>query len=145
MELLLINTPTGLIPLDDSSYDEKRRLRLGETYKATVVVPRNLLFHRKYFALINCAWEYVKGSVQEKFFHNSKEAFRKTIQISAGYYNTIYSIQRKEFIEEAASISFGSMDELEFQQLYEKVKDVLFATFLRDISEQEFMSNLSRF
>ena len=37
------------------------------------------------------------------------------------------------------------MDEAEFMDLYERVKDVLFSVFLRDISEYDFMRNLSNF
>ena len=37
------------------------------------------------------------------------------------------------------------MDEAAFRDLYERVKDVLFAIFLKNISEEEFMDALSNF
>jgi len=70
---------------------------------------------------------------------------RKTVEISAGHCEMVYSISRKEWIETPKSISFESMDELAFQDLYDKVKDVLFSVFLKNISEEEFMQNLVNF
>lgn len=52
MRLLVVNTPRGLVPCGDDDYDEKKKLRLGETYSVEVRVARNVDFHRKYFALI---------------------------------------------------------------------------------------------
>jgi hypothetical protein len=43
------------------------------------------------------------------------------------------------------SIAFDKMDDAEFSNLYERVKDVLFAEFLTNISEKEFTNNLSSF
>ena len=52
MILLLKNTVEGLKPLYDDDYEEKRKLKIGEVYKADIkpMKPRNLQFHRKYFA-----------------------------------------------------------------------------------------------
>lgn len=144
MKLNLQNTARGLIPLYDDDYEEKRKLKVGEIYSAEVKLIRNYEFLRKYFALINCAWEYQNEKVQEHF-RNSKENFRKTVQIAAGYCETYYSISRKEWIEESKSISFEKMQEEEFQELYNSVKNTLFLTFLRNIPENEFMKNLSNF
>lgn len=143
MKLNLQNTARGLIPMYDDDYDEKKRLKIGEVYRVEIKLYRNYQFHRKYFALLNCAWEYLTEKQQQ--FIKSKDGFRKTLQIEAGWYNPTYSIKRKEFIEESKSIAFDEMDEAEFETLYNAVKDVLFATFLRDISEDEFMRNLANF
>lgn len=144
MKINLQNTARGLIPLYDDDYEEKRKLKIGEVYTAEIRLARNYQFHRKYFALIHCAWEYQNEKVQEHF-HNSKESFRKTVQIAAGHCDTYYSIARKGWIEESKSISFEKMEEAEFQELYNRVKDVLFTHFLKNISEAEFMKNLANF
>ena len=144
MKLFLQNTARGLIPLYDADYDKKKKLKIGETYKVEIKLARNIQFHRLYFALINCAWEYQPESVVGHF-KNSVELFRKTVEMSAGHCDTIYSIPRKQWIETPKSISFDKMDETEFKDLYEKVKDVLFIIFLKNISEEEFMKNLSNF
>lgn len=144
MELNLLNTAQGLKPLYDTDYDEKKKLRVGVVYRATIRQPRNIDFHRKYFALINCAWEYQPEQVQA-FFKNSVELFRKTLQMSAGYCERIYSIERQEWVDIPSSISFSSMDEITFQELYSKVFDVILQVFLKHISREEFENNLINF
>jgi len=55
MELYLLNTSEGLKPCYDKDYDEKKKLKIGATYKAKITLARNVQFHRKYFSLINLA------------------------------------------------------------------------------------------
>lgn len=144
MKIKLQNTISGLKPLYDEDYDEKKKLKIGETYEATIRIVRNLDFHRKYFALINCAWEYQNERTVAHFKQN-QELFRKTIEMSAGWCDTIYSIERREWIDVPKSIAFDQMDQAEFTELYERVKDVLFSIFLKDISVEEFTENLINF
>ena len=144
MKLLLLNTSQGLKPCYDSDYEERKKLKIGETYLADVMMPRNLLFHRKYFSLINCAWEYQNEKVVAHFNH-SVEAFRKTVEIAAGWFEPVYLIDKKEWSQAPKSVAFDKMDELEFRELYDNVKRVLFQIFLRNISEEEFMKNLINF
>lgn len=144
MKIKLLNTPSGLKPMYDEDYEEKKKLKIGEVYEATINRPRNLSFHRKYFSLINLAWEYQNERAIEHFHHNIK-LFRKTVEVAAGWCEPIYSIDRKEWVEVPKSISFDKMDADEFEQLYERVKDVLFKYFLRHISVEEFEKNLINF
>lgn len=55
MKLLLLNTAQGLKPCYDEDFEERKKLKIGQEYMADVKVPRNLEFHKKYFALIKCA------------------------------------------------------------------------------------------
>lgn len=144
MKLLLKNTINGLVPMYDDDYDEKKKLKLFETYTAEIRVTRNVEFHRKYFALLNIGWEYM-NEAQVLFFHSNKNGFRKTVQVAAGFYEMYFSISRNEWIEESKSISFDNMDEIEFKDLYNKVKDVIFSLIEGNVSEQEFLKNLSNF
>ncbi len=144
MRLFVKNTPQGLIPMYDDDYDAKKRLKFDEVYRVDIVKARNIDFHRKYFALINIGWEYLNEE-QTKFFKYDREGFRKCVQIAAGYYTLTYSIKRKEWVEESVSISFEKMDELEFQDLYNKVRDVIFSLVEDNVSEDEFLFNLADF
>ena len=114
MKLLLQNTISGLIPLYASDFDEKRKLRLGETYEADLKVPRNIGFHKKFFALINIGCENSKLNMPF-------ETYRKYMTIKAGYFNA-YQTPKGVFYE-AQSISFSSMDDIIFQDLYSRVMD----------------------
>ena len=128
----------------DDDYDEKRKLKLGVVYKAKITQARNVDFHRKYFKLIRCAWECQNEKTID-FFHNNFDSFRKTVEISAGICERVYSIARKEWLDIPKSIAFDKMDNIEFEELYERVKDVLFSIFLKNIDKEEFITNLMKF
>jgi hypothetical protein len=144
MKLMLLNTFEGLKPCYDADFEEKKKLRTGQVYSAEIKLERNYEFHKKYFALISLAWEYQPEKRQE-FFKNSVEVFRKTVEISAGHCDLVYSIKRKEWLEVPKSIAFSKMDNSSFQMLYDNVKGVLFTYFLNHISVEEFEKNLINF
>ena len=136
MKLLIINTPRGLVPLGDDDYEEKKKLKLGQTYSVEVKVARNVDFHRKYFALIAYAWEFLNE--QETATFKSKDNFRKYLEISAGHCDVIFHPRLQEFVEIPKSISFGSMDNTAFSELYERVKDVIFSIIGDRVPREEF-------
>lgn len=136
MKLLVINTPRGLVPLGDDDYEEKKKLRLGETYSVEVKVVRNVDFHRKYFALIAYAWEFLNEQETERF--KDKENFRKYIEIAAGHCDVIFHPRLQEFVEIPKSIAFAKMDNTAFSDLYERVKDVIFSIIGDRVTQEEF-------
>lgn len=144
MAILLYCTHEGLKPLYDDDYDEKKKLKIGQTYKATISKVRNIAFHRKYFGLINLTWEYQNETIRE-FFHNSKDCFRKTIEIASGWCEPIFLLSHNEWGEQAKSISFDKMTQDEFDNLYSNVLDIIYARFLKGVSQQEFEQILSTF
>lgn len=144
MKLHVLNTSQGLVPLYDDDYEEKRKLKIGEKYSVEIKKARNIRFHRLYFALINCAWEYL-NEAQSEFFHNNKTVFRKSLEVSAGHCDKVFSFKLKDWVDIPKSISFDKMSEFEFRELYERVKDVIFNTILRTITVEEFESNLINF
>ncbi|MFA6726929.1 MAG: DUF1367 family protein [Prevotella sp.] len=143
MKINLLNTISGLKPCYDDDYEEKKKLKIGETYTAEIRLERNPRFHRLYFALIACAWEYLPEKQTEGF--RTKENFRKYVEVAAGHCEPYYSPKLKEWVEIPKSISFDSMDETEFKDLYERVKTVIFSIIGRFVSEDEFDNVLSNF
>lgn len=112
-------------------------------YKFSAKLARNYEFHKKYFALINCAWEFLTETQQE--FFKTKKGFRKTMEIAAGHCETVYSIARREWVETTRSVSFDEMDEDEFQDLYDRVFDVILQYPLKTIDREFFEKNLMNF
>lgn len=104
--------------------------------------PRNSQFHRKFFAMLDVgfdAWE----PPDEVEFHGKKynveknrERFRKDLIIAAGYYDTVVNF-RGDVRAEAKSISFASMDEDEFGELYNAVQNVLLKNILKNYTEDD--------
>lgn len=136
MRLLVVNTPRGLVPYGDDDYEEKKKLKVGETYSMEVKVVRNVHFHRKYFAMISYAWAYLNEKELATF--KTKENFRKYLEIAAGYSEVIYHPRLQEFVEIPKSISFGSLDNAGFEELYNAVKNVIFSIIGGRVSETEF-------
>lgn len=144
MRMAVCVTPQGLVPWGECDYEIFKRLREGDEYYVDVKISRNGAFHRKYMKLFSVAWEYLTEK-QQRFFKGNIDVFRKTIEVSAGHCDMIYSIERREWVEVPKSVSFSSLEQKDFEELYERVKDILFATALKNISEEEFNKNLIDF
>ena len=136
MKLLVVNTLRGLVPMGDDDYEAKKKLKLGQTYSVEVKVVRNVDFHRKYFALIAYAWEFL--TEQEIANFKTKENFRKYLEIAAGHCDVLFHPRLQEFVEIPRSISFRSMDNASFSDLYQRVKDVIFSIIGNRVTQDEF-------
>lgn len=143
MKLNLLCTAHGLVPMYDRDYDLKKRLHVGTTYVADIKVSRNVQFHRKFWALLNTAWSLLPERTSNGF--RSLEGFRAYVTVAAGFYDLYYNPRLKEFVETPKSISFDRMDEMEFSDLYERVKDVIWGLIKDRVSEEEFDTVLSNF
>ena len=143
MKLTLLNTSSGLVPLDDRSYEGKKKLKTGEKYTAEIRLCRNYEFHKLYFALIKCAWECLPERMSSGF--RSEYNFRKYVEVAAGHCEPFYSPTKGEWFEVPKSISFESMDEIAFRELYERVKDVILSILEDYITKGEFERILLNF
>jgi hypothetical protein len=142
MKLYLRNTETGLIPLYDSDLYERKKLKIGEDYEVEIHKARNIQFHKKYFALIKCAWLNLPEQYDELYPH--PDNFRKAVQIMAGFYDTYYLLDGTQIID-TKSIAFDSMDEIEFKEVYSKVLDVIIKNILPLNTEQEIEQEIFNF
>lgn len=143
MKLNLLCTQQGLVPMYDEDYDLKKRLKIGQTYVADVKVARNVGFHRKYWALLNAAWSLLPERTSNGF--RSLEGFRSYVIVAAGFYELYFNPRLKEFVEVPKSISFEKMDEVEFGELYDRSKDVIWSIIGRYVSEEDFERCLINF
>ena len=149
MILYLLNTASGLKPLYDEDFEEKKKLKIGETYRATIVHPRNILFHRKFFALVKLGFDNSKmvehsrqaSEINDKVIPMTEESYRKYVLIKSGFAN-IYQTQKGVFVE-AQSIAFDNMEESKFQDVYSKVLDFIIKDTQAD--EKLFMEQLINF
>lgn len=108
--------PLKLVPVFNSDLEEIVKLKQNTDYKFEVVHPRNYEFHKKFFALINLGFEN-----QDKY--NDYTEYRTIKTMQAGFFKMIITDKGKVFIPE--SISFASMDEIEFEGVYKRVLDVI--------------------
>ena len=114
MEVYLKKTLAGYVPIYDSDYESCKKHKIGTEIKAKLTVPRNLQFHKKFFALIKLCYKN-----QEEY--DSMDILRKILTMKAGFYEEVKT--NKGVVFWPASISFSSMDNVEFNDLYSKVVD----------------------
>lgn len=143
MKLTCINTAHGLVPMYDEDFDEKKKLSIGQAYECDVKVLRNIRFHRKAFALLNAAWSLMNERQQAGW--RSKDGFRNYLTVAAGHYDTYYNQRLQTFVELPRSWSFDKMDEAEFSNLYDRMKDVIFAVLGDKVTEEIFDKVLANF
>ena len=116
MKITVRNTINGLVPLYSSDLDEKRKLKIGETYQVDVKRPRNYQFHKKFFALLNIGWE---NTVVEMPF----DTYRRWVTMRAGFYK-VYHTPKGELYE-PESIAFSYMDDDTFSEVYDRVLNII--------------------
>ena len=57
-EIYLVKSFDGkFTPAQDSDYEMAKNIKAGDTYKFKFSKPRNIKFHRKFFALINLVFQ----------------------------------------------------------------------------------------
>jgi hypothetical protein len=120
MDMRFIVLPGGaVVPEDDATLAAVQKFRNGDVIHADFKKARNPRFHRKYFALLNFAYDHWEAE-QEKSF----EQFREDLTILAGYYDKRFRLNG-DMVLRPRSIKFGNMDDIEFERLYSKTVDVI--------------------
>ena len=119
MKLFVTRTLLGLQPCTSTDFDniQAAKLKLGEIYEVEIKRKRNYEFHKKYFALLTITFQN-----QKKLTGISFDEFRAYVTMKAGYYKTVTT--DKGMFTLPKSISFSSMDNIEFDDLYQKTIDV---------------------
>lgn len=119
-------------PADELSLEVASKIKFGSTVKANIVQPRNIQFHRKYFALIGLGYEYWNPPEQEWQgikAEKSPQVFREQVIIQAGFREVTYNLDGSVKVI-AKSMSFGSMDDITFGLLYSSSFKVIWALVL---------------
>ena len=136
MELLLVKQFDNSFKVAyESDYEKLKKIKAGKTVKCKISMPRNVMFHRKFFALINMVYQN-----QERY--NNLDDLREQLTIEAGYYKTVENIQGQPQ-KKALSISFASMTQDSFDDLYSKVLDCIVQYFHFD--KQLIIDNVEQY
>lgn len=134
MNCFFTKTLSGaLAPADSETSAFLARLRLGQGLRAEVKRARNILFHRRMFALLNFAfdlWDCPALEYQGHPVAKNFDRFRKDITILAGFFDAVTNL-RGEVRLEAKSLAFHNMGEEEFERVYKSVLGVVWDRILR--------------
>lgn len=115
MKITVVKNLGNLKPAYDSDYESFKNIPNNEPFEIEYKKKRNIKFHKKFFALINLCYS------NQDLYTNSED-LRKDLLILSGYYVYKVNYITGEEKREAKSISFSSMDEIEFTEIYEKVR-----------------------
>lgn len=121
MKLSLVKTQFGtFVPAFDSDHESAKKIGMGEIFEIDYKKVRNPKFHRKFFALIKLVYD------NQESFENMND-LRHWLTMKAGFYKEVTTPDGTMFLPE--SISFSTMDEIKFSELYNRVVDVVIKRF----------------
>lgn len=97
------------------------KIKSGTIIEAEIKCPRNSKFHRKFFALLQV--------VLDGADYDNVNQILILLKFKLGHYDKIENTNGK-IIYSPKSISFASMDNIEFQQFYNQAVDKIISDFL---------------
>jgi hypothetical protein len=142
MKLYLKVTSSGLIPIYDSDFEEKKKLKIGSTVLADVKQPRNYEHHKKFFALMRLVMDNMPEELTSRY--PTTDNLLTEIKFQTGHYDTHYTLSGRETYV-PRSISFESMTQDEFNEFYDKTIDVVIKWFLPYNNRQELMQEITNY
>ncbi len=135
MEANFIKLAGGVLrPAFDADVEILQKVKNGRLVRAKVEQPRNPQFLAKFHVMIDFAfdyWEPKLDPVNNIVPVKDRETFREEVTIMAGFREAVCSTKGVRW--KARSISFGKMEEDEFNSLYKAVFGVLWQITLSKV------------
>lgn len=122
----------ALIPVDQQALDFLAKLKTGAGVTVEIKRHRNPGHHRKFFALLNLAyeaWEPTEATYKGQVVGKNFDQFRNDIVVLAGHYEMAVNLKGETRLT-AKSISFASMGQDDFDALYSATVNVILAKIL---------------
>lgn len=111
VKILVVKKLSGLHPVNESGEAVIRRFGLGEIVSVDVKRPRNVLFHRKFFAMLQII-------LQNQDHYKSIDDLLEVCKLRTGHCHTVDTKFGEVKITD--SISFAKMDDSEFADFYDR-------------------------
>jgi hypothetical protein len=146
MKIEMIKQPGGVFcPASDMEAEKLCRLKTGEQYSITVNAARNPSFHRKVFAFFNFCFEHWAGGNEFQDEQTQFDAFRKQLTILAGYRKEIVNLRTHSVGYEAESLSYGGMDQEEFERCYIALTNAAMKNIFKGADQEAYNKLMSFF
>jgi hypothetical protein len=121
---------TGWVPADEEAQELFSAFKLGEVCRFKPRKMRNEGHHRKFFALIKMVVQNSDGW--------TVESLREYVAIECGWFTAFTFPAQPGFVfRKAKSISWGKMDQTQFDVFFNKAIDVLIKNVVPHISAKE--------
>lgn len=144
MDIFCKVTAHGLVPIYESDYDLKKRLRVGSVVKCKVSNPRNYEHHKKFFALVRLSFDNLPSNLAEYFKVHNEEDMLRRFKRDLGYFTTTLN-ERGEKEIEYQSISFSAMEQHEFERFYNQCIDLVLYKYLKGIDKEDLITEIENF
>lgn len=141
MTALVLTKAAGgaLVPIDQQAVEFISKLKTGAGVTVEIKRHRNPGHHRKYFALLNLAfdaWEPTEATYKGQVVGKNFDQFRNDIVVLAGHYEMAVNLKGETRLT-AKSISFASMGQDEFEALYSATVNVILAKILTNYTRDD--------
>lgn len=118
----------ALRPVDDAGRDDLAKIANGAFVTVEVKRPRNVAFHRKYWALVNLVFENMDR-------YPSPDDLHAAIKIAAGL-RTAIQLPDGTMGYIPGSIAFHKMGQSGFEAFFDRVCDLIAAHFLPGVTSE---------
>lgn len=139
MKIYLVREDDRFKPLSEEDFTKTKRVKEGQIIEVEYKKPRNPLFHNKFMSMVRVVYDN-----QEQYEHI--EQLLNAIKIDLGYYDS-YTVRGYE-VAIPRSISFAKMDEIEFEELYDKAVTLVLARYLPTVEKHElehYVNEIARY
>ena len=126
----------ALVPTDTVAETALERLKPGDEVFVWTKKPRNPKFHRKFMAMIHFIFQH-----QSKY--RTLDNLLTAIKLRVGLFETYIVGDKTCFVP--GSISFEKMGEVEFEEFYERVMDVIVTEIAPAIKKADLKRELLGF
>lgn len=134
--LLAPSSPVDLEHVEDIPFDVD--------FKIVATVPRNLAFHKKFFALLKVIFDYMPEEERARLNILTVKELLNRLKIDLGLY-TLHIVGPGSTLPEGTpvfipdSISFGKMDDSKFSRFYKGVIAVAIGKYVTAQTEESMM------
>ena len=138
--ILMAKKLSALYPIDETGEVAMKRVGQGEIVTVDIKRPRNLAFHRRFFAMLNIIY-------QNQDAYKSLEDLLNVCKLRVGHCDTLATKYGE--VKIPRSISFAAMDDAEFSEFYGRAVDWMLQEVIPGLKrkdlDQEFEAQLMEF
>jgi hypothetical protein len=109
-----------------------RKVGMGQIVEVEIKRPRNLLHHRKWWALLQIVADNMTGVTAEQL--------NQVIKIRTGHVDVIKT--KKGIIELPKSISFAAMDQTAFEAFFDKAVAFICSEIIPNLGRDELLAEV---
>ena len=126
-----------LVPTDEAASAALAKLKLGADVQVEIKRPRNILHHRKFFALMQLVY-------QNQEHYDSIEHLIAALKTAVGHCDLVPG-KGGTLIALPKSIAFHNMDQTAFEEFYDRCIDIVAKHFLPGVDRDELRREVEEF